>query len=360
MTTIYDVAKLAGVSPATVSRVFNGITVTPSRAVAVKRAAEELGFVPNRNARRLRTSSSEIIAMMIPDIENPFFTVMTRAVEDVARAAGYSVMLCNTDEDPVKEQEYLRVAVSDPVAGIILAPSSAETSLALAKERDVPVVCIDRHATGSEADTVVVDNINGAQAGAMMLHEAGYRRVACISGPAGVETADQRVEGWRLAYRAAAGSEPPPGLVLRTSYSVAGGEQATRHLLAMDEPPDAIFAANNKLSSGVLRVLAERGMLPPRTGVVSFGGLPLVMLVPSGVMVTHLPVRDMGRTAAVMLMERINGLTGPIRDVVLPVGLGDDSDGRTVFGERSLGIHGEQSVGIDFGSSITPAVSGGY
>ena len=95
MVTIYDVAAKAGVSPATVSRVFNGITVGPPLAEAVRTAAKELGFVPNRNARRLRMSSSEIIAMMIPDIENPFYTVMVRAVEDVARAGGYSVMLCN-------------------------------------------------------------------------------------------------------------------------------------------------------------------------------------------------------------------------------------------------------------------------
>ena len=103
MTTIYDVAARAGVSPATVSRVFNGTTVSPERVAAVRAAAAELGFVPNRNARRLRTQSSEIVARLVPDVENPFFTTMVRAVTDVARAAGLWVMLCNTDDEPELE-----------------------------------------------------------------------------------------------------------------------------------------------------------------------------------------------------------------------------------------------------------------
>lgn len=334
MVTIYDVAAKAGVSPATVSRVFNGIKVSPDRVEAVRRAAEELGFVPNRNARRLRTSSSEIIAMMIPDIENPFFTVMTRAVEDIARADGYSVMLCNTDEDPVREQEYLRVAVSDPVAGVIIAPSSSNTRLDLALARDVPVVCVDRHAHGNAVDTVVADNVHGATAGARLLHAAGYRRVACISGPENVETADGRYAGWAIAYREATGEEPPGELVVRTSYTITGGEEATRKLLALPEPPDAIFAANNKLASGVIRVLAEVGKLPPEIGVVSFGGLPLVLLAPAGVMVTHLPARELGVRAATMLLERIRGLQGPVREVVLPVVISDEESGLSLIEGR--------------------------
>ncbi len=331
MVTIYDVAAKAGVSPATVSRVFNGIKVSPDRVEAVRRAADELGFVPNRNARRLRTSSSEIIAMLIPDIENPFFTVMTRAVEDVARAGGYSVMLCNTDEDPQREQDYLRAAVSDPVAGIVMVPSSRESNLDLALERGVPVVCVDRRAPRYRLDAIVADNLNGATAATRTLHEAGYRRIACISGPDGVETADERARGWTLAYRELAGGDPPADYLVRTSYTVGGGEAATRELLALADPPDAILAANNRLASGAIRVLAERGQLPPAVGLMSFGGLPLVLLAPAGVMVAHLPVREMGITAARMLLERIQGLDAPPREVVLPVVIGDEESGLSVL-----------------------------
>lgn len=339
MVTIYDVAAKAGVSPATVSRVFNGIKVTPDRAESVRRAAEELGFVPNRNARRLRTSSSEIIAMMVPDIENPFFTVMTRAVEDVARGKGYSVMLCNTDENPEREQEYLRVAVSDPVAGIIIVPSSRTTNLDLARERGVPVVCADRRGPDNAVDAVVADNIGGAIAGTRMLFEAGFRRIACVSGPERVETAEERAEGWRVAVTNATGAPPEPELLRRMEFTVAGGEQATRELLDLPEPPDAIFAANNKLSTGVLRVLTQRGMMPPRTGVMAFGGLPLVVLAPMGILVTHLPARELGLRAATMLLERIEGLDTPAREIVLPVVISNEDDGLSLIDGR-LGAFG--------------------
>lgn len=331
MVTIYDVARRAGVSPATVSRVFNGIKVTPDRVEAVRRAAEELGFVPNRNARRLRTSSSEIIAMMVPDIENPFFTVMTRAVEDVARAGGYSVMLCNTDEDPEREQEYLRVAVSDPVAGIIMVPSSSTTDLALPLERGLPVVCVDRRAPGGAVDSVVADNVAGAEAGTRLLFDAGYRAVACVTGPEQVETARERLLGYRNAHLERTGAEPRREFVHHTEYTIAGGESAARALLALPEPPDAIFAANNKLAAGVIRILAEADRLPPRVGVVSFGGLPMVLLAPRGIMVTHLPTRDLGLTAARMLLERIAGLGSPPREVILPVVIGDEESGLSLI-----------------------------
>lgn len=327
MVTIYDVAAKAGVSAATVSRVFNGIKVTPDRAEAVRLAAAELGFVPNRNARRLRTSSSEVIAMMVPDIENPFFTVMTRAVEDVARAKGFSVMLCNTDENLEREQEYLRVAVSDPVAGIIIAPSSQETPLNIAVERGVPVVCIDRRVSNYDVDTVVADNIGGAIAATRMLFEAGYTRIGCVSGPNRIETGWMRAEGWRRAVVEVTGEEPDPELVRRVEFTVADGEQGTRELLALDNPPDAIFAANNKLSAGVIRVLSESGLLPPKVGVMAFGGLPLVMLAPLGIKVAHLPVRDLGLSAASMLMERIEGYSDSGREVVLPVVISNEEDG---------------------------------
>lgn len=331
MVTIYDVARRAGVSPATVSRVFNGIKVTPDRVEAVRRAAEELGFVPNRNARRLRTSSSEIIAMLIPDIENPFFTVMTRAVEDIARAGGYSVMLCNTDDDPVREQEYLRVAVSDPVAGIVMVPSSRTTDISLPLERKVPVVCVDRRAPDGAVDSVVADNVAGARSATDLLFARGHRRVACITGPEQIETALERLLGYRQSVREHTGGDAPSELVHQTEFTIAGGEQATRELLALADPPDAIFAGNNKLASGVIRVLAEADRLPPKVDVVSFGGLPMVLLVPQGVSVTHLPTRDLGLTAARMLLERIGGLAVPPREVVLPVVIGDEESGLSVI-----------------------------
>src|SRR6516165_10299729 len=129
MSTIYDVAKLAGVSPATVSRVFNGAVVSAEKVHAVRQAAQELKFTPNRTARTLRRQASELIALIIPDIENPYFTELARGVEDIASSAGFSVVLCNSDSQTDKESVYLQIAHSEHMAGVILAPASADPKL---------------------------------------------------------------------------------------------------------------------------------------------------------------------------------------------------------------------------------------
>lgn len=326
MATIYDVAARAGVSPATVSRVFNGSNVTPALAEKVRTAATELKFVANKNARRLRMQRSELITVMVPDIENPFYTSMTRAVEDIAREAGFSVLLCNTDDDEERFAQYLRAVVSEPVAGIIAVVPTADTKLDLAIERGVPIVCVDRRAPRYALDAVVVDNVRSARLATEGLFEAGFDRVACVTGPENVETARLRLAGWRQAYQEA-GRPAPEELVRHVPYTVNGGETGVTDLLALPEPPDAIFAANNKLAAGVIRVLFERGLEAGQIGVASLGGLPLVTWQPRGIQVWHLPARDLGTEAAKVLLERIQGETTPPRTIVLDTLTSDDQDG---------------------------------
>ena len=330
MTTIYDVAALAGVSPATVSRVFSGSGVKPDKVKAVRAAAKELGFVPNPNARRLRTRSSELIAMMIPDIENTFFTTMTKAVEDVARSEGFSIMLCSTDDDPEREESYLKAVVAEQVAGIIIAPTPG-APLAIADDRGVPVVCVDRTSPGSSADSVITDNRTAADHATGLLFDAGYRRVACLTGRAGIETADDRALGWADRVHAVDGGEPDPALLRRERFTIEGGEAGMSALLDLPDAqrPDAVFAANNKLAIGALRVLVDRGLLPPTIGVASLGELPLVTMTPRDVIVTHLPARELGTVAATMLLDRIRGSVEPPRHVVIPSVTTDDQSALT-------------------------------
>jgi LacI family transcriptional regulator len=310
VTTIYDVAERAGVSTATVSRVFNGTKVSAAKAAAVREAAVFLGFVPNGNARRLRMGSSQIIAVLIPDIENSFFTALTRGVTDIMRAAGYSVMLGNTDENPQLEAELVAAAVGD-VAGIIVAPTSDEADYSLPLARGVPVVAIDRDAPQSSVDVVVADNVAGAQDAVERLFDLGFTRVACVSGPERVMTADLRVEGWRRAWLTKFGELP---------YTMDGGDDATGAFLALADPPDAIFAANNRLAVGSVRHLVRVGKDLAEFGVVSLGELPLTLYIPRGLVVTHLPARELGTRAAEMLLERINGYTeAPRREVLATV-----------------------------------------
>ncbi|HET7725318.1 MAG TPA: LacI family DNA-binding transcriptional regulator [Propionibacteriaceae bacterium] len=333
MTTIYDVAQRAGVSPATVSRVFNGTKVSAAKAAAVRDAAAFLGFVPNQNARRLRMGSSQIIAVLIPDIENSYFTALTRGVTDVARAAGYSVMLGNTDENPQLEAELVSAAIGD-VAGIIVAPTSDTADYSLPISRGVPVVAVDRDAPMSQVDVVVADNVAGAIDATQRLFEMGFQRVACVSGPEHVMTADLRVEGWRKAWAQRFGTPPPEELCLRVPYTVDGGDEATAALMKLSDPPDAIFAGNNRIAVGAVRNLIGAGVDLTDFGVVSLGELPLTLYSPRGLVVTHLPARELGTRAAQMLLERINGYSEPPRREVLATVVTDDQHAFSMAPDR--------------------------
>ena len=315
MATIYEVAALAGVSPATVSRVFNGVAVSDEKTRRVRDAAESLGFTPNRTARRLRNQTSELIALLIPDIENPFFTALARGVEDRLQQAGYSVVLCNTDDDPAKELHYLQIAASEDMAGVILAPASDEADLGAIVSLGRPIVAVDR-TTPYPVDAVKIDNRAAGIAATEALFEAGHRRVACIAGPAGIETTEERFLGWRSVVERR-GGVAPDGYLQHANYRVDGGRAAMSVLLALEEPPDAVLSTNNLMAVGALQVLAEAGITPDEFGMAVVGDLPFTTLTPTAIAQVHLPARHLGTTAANMLLERIAGDTQPARTVVL-------------------------------------------
>lgn len=318
MATIYEVATLAGVSPATVSRVMNGTKVSPELATLVRSAAKELDFTPNRTARTLRKQNSEAIALIIPDIENPFFTSLARGVEDRAQASGYSVMLCNSDENVTKEARYIDIALSEHMAGVILAPASDYSDLSALIARKRPVVAVDRGPHGFNIDAVTVDNRAGGVAAATALFDKGFRRVACITGPSDIETAQFRSAGWRdVAEQRGQSTQDLNALLRHANYRVDGGQLAMRELLDLAAPPDAVVVANNLMGVGALQVLRELGLSPQEFGVAIFGDLPFSPLAPSGVTVIELPARQLGVMAATLLMERIAGDTQPARTVIL-------------------------------------------
>ncbi|MEU6551667.1 LacI family DNA-binding transcriptional regulator [Streptomyces sp. NPDC046915] len=319
MVTIQDVARAAGVSPATVSRVFNGGKVTAARALSVRQAAEALGFSPNRLARSLRTQQSSVIALIIPDIENPFFTSLARGVEDAAQRTSLSVVLCNSDEDTGKERRYLEVALGEQMAGVIVAAASQdETDLGPLIARGVPVVAVDRRPRDAEVDAVRVDNQHGGEVATRHLLKAGYRRIACVTGPEGASTSEERLAGYREALHAARGEAVADSAYVRhADFRVEGGRAAMRELLALPEPPDAVFVANNLMTIGVLDALDEAGLTPPGIGVLSFGDVPWASLVRPSLTAVELPSYDLGRTAADLLLQRIDGSTSPLQTAVL-------------------------------------------
>ena len=228
MATIQDVARRARVSPATVSRVLNSSsTVHPDLVRRVRAAVEALSYQPNGVARRLRRRESPLWAVIVPDVGNPFFTSMVRGVEDVAQGSGYSVVLCNTDENTGKEAGYIAAAAEERMAGVIIAPASTrDTDVTPLLDLRIPVVALDRRLRRVAADTVLVDNEWAAEEATEHLLDMGYRRIACITGPGQAMTARERLGGYRRALRGH-GHQARPSLVRRADFRERGGFEAT-------------------------------------------------------------------------------------------------------------------------------------
>lgn len=317
--TIHDVAAAARVSPATVSRVLNGHTsVDPLLARRVRDAAANLGYRPNAVARSLRRRVAAVWALVISDIQNPFFTSLVRGVEDVANQAGCSVVLCNSDEDLAKERRYLEVAVAERMGGVILSPaSSSQSDISLLERASIPAVVIDRRLERQRTDTVLVDNFAGAAMAVEELLAQGCRRIACVTGPARVSSAAERLVGYREALLAA-GLEPQEDLERIADFKEAGGYRATLSLMASNDPPDGLFVANNLMTVAALRALADMGIsVPGKVAVVGFDDLPWAGLACASLANIAQPTYDLGSTAATMLTERRRNPSCEPRTVVL-------------------------------------------
>jgi LacI family transcriptional regulator len=304
--TISDVAALAGVSTATVSRALNGkSTVDPALAERVARAVAELGYTPNGLARSLRRRETAVLALIISDVENPFFTAIARGVEDTAQAAGFSVMLCNSDENTAKELRYVEVAAQERRAGVIMSPTTGESDVRPLLAHGTPIVTVDRRLDSADCDAVLVDSRVAARDAVRHLIDGGYERIACIAGPPGITTADDRLDGYRDALRAA-GREYSADLVRRCEFRETGGYETAKQLLTKADPPDALLVSSSTMSVGVLQVMAELGLGAGRdVGIVSFDEAPWATLISPSLTVVAQPAHAMGQLAARLVLDRI-------------------------------------------------------
>ena len=301
---IKDVAARAGVSPATVSRVLNGTaTVGEAKRALVTEAIEELGYRPNRLASNFRRLKSEMIGVVVSDIENPHFTQMVRAVEDAAHARGYRVLLCNTDEDPGKQHEYLAVLAQERVAGVIISPTAGRgLGVAGLLDHGISVVAFDRVVRDKRADAVVAANAAGAHTAAAHLIGSGRRRVGFVGGPAGVQTAEERLAGYEQAI-AEAGLK---SLTADGHFRTEGGREATHGRL--EQGATAILVANNLMAIGALQAIKERGLsIPGDVGIVSIDDPPWAQLTDPPLTTLAQPVREMAQAAVELLFERLAG-----------------------------------------------------
>jgi LacI family transcriptional regulator len=319
MTTIVDVARAAGVSTATVSRVLNNHPqVDPRLAATVLQAVKDLGYRPSRVARSLRTRRNRVWALIISDIRTgPFFGDVVRGVEDVAYEAGYSLFLCNTDEDLAKEASYIELAVAENVGGVILTPSGPRTDLSPLVNFGIPVVLVDRTLPAQQADSVLVDNVSGACEAVSHLLAGGYKRIACITGPLTTTTGYQRQVGYHKALKEA-GVAPDESLVREADFRQLGGQLAMLELLDQDPRPDAVFVTNHLMTIGVLQAITQAKLaIPADIAVVSFDDMPWSALLQPPLTAVAQPAYDLGVESARLLLSRLEGYTGAARMVTL-------------------------------------------
>jgi LacI family transcriptional regulator len=318
-----DVASLAGVSLATVSRVMNGRDdVRADLAARVHDAVGVLGYRRDLTASNLRRTdrASATLGLIIEDVANPFFSSVHRGVEDVARTQGVLTFAGSSDEDPDRERELAEAFSARGVDGLVIVPCSSDQGY-LARDRDAgtALVFVDRPPRFIDADAVVTDNAGGARAAVAHLIAAGHRRVAFLGDRPSVFTAAERRRGYRDAL-AAAGIPTEPALERVGLVDSAAAERAARELLLAPEPPSAIFAGQNLITIGTMRALRQLG-LQCDVALIGFDDVTLADMVEPGVTVVLQDPYELGRQAAELLFSRLGGFTGESRLIVVPTQL---------------------------------------
>ena len=304
-----DVARVAGVSISTVSRVLTGSPlVNEETRVRVQRAMDELDYRPNRVARRLRrdTARASLIGLIVPDIQNPFFAELVRGVESVAQQHGYMLFLGNSDEDPAQERRYLDLMRAESVDGLILPASSDSAQVVAALGRQgIPVVCVDRRLPRVALDTVIADNVHGAYEAIAHLLRIGHRRIGYIGGRPQLSTSQERLEGYRLALQEH-GLAFDASLVREGDSRQAGGRALAGELLRLDRPPTALFVGNNLMTLGALETIHLLGLrIPEEIAIVSYDDIPWALALDPPLTAVRQPGHEIGRRAAELLLQRI-------------------------------------------------------
>lgn len=317
--TIKRVADRAGVSIATVSRVgADPRSVSDELRLRVEEAARALNYRPSRAARTLRGGNSQAIGVVIPDLENPFFTAVVRGIDSVLQPAGYTLLLANSDEDAARERNVLETLRAEGVTGIIFVPiNAARDAYSGVLAPPFHSVAVDRSPGNLRPDLVTVDNVEGTRFGVAHLLALGHKDVALLSGPSRHSTAKERDRGYEEAMRAA-------GLPLRSEYihradfREGGGYDGMRALMALPRRPTAVFVANNLMTLGAFRALHEaRIRIPDEVAIVGFDDMPWATSLNPPLTVVSQPSQEIGSSSAELLLDRIARPDRAIRHLIL-------------------------------------------
>jgi len=309
--TLKDIAKLAGVSIATVSMVVNNkddriSAATRARVLEIIKTSD---YVPNRVASSMVTKKTKTIGLIIPDIANPFFPEIARGVEDKANAEGYTVILCNSDNKLSKEDAYIEMLQEKMVEGIIFTASSRRTTVsqALLKVR-VPVITVDRDIPDlKQQGKITVDNEHGAYEAVTHMLDSGYRQIYHLSGPLTSRTAQERYNGYKRAL-VSKGITPSSDYMIEGLFTSDWGHETINGIIKSKKPFDGVFCGNDMIALGVLKGLQENNVsVPMDIGIVGFDDIEMAKMVTPELTTVRQPKYEMGYRAAELLLKMIQG-----------------------------------------------------
>lgn len=321
MASMNDVARRAGVSIATVSRVLNNSSsVNDETRTRILKAIKDLKYQPSRVAKRLRSKGgpSNLLGVLIPDIRNPFYVDVLLGIEDIAYKNNYAIIMCNFSQDEKKEAMYLEILESEAIDGLIAAPAN-EDDVRLKKivNNGLPVVCVDRGLNGIDVDVVWVNNETGAFSAVDYLAKAGYKRIAHIGGLTSIPSSRLRETGYERAL-VENGLPLLPELLLHGDSSYESGVKYAEQLLNLENRPDALFTGNNLITLGALEVIHRMKLkIPEDIAIIGFDDMHWANSLNPPLSAVRQPAYEIGKRAGEMLIQRINDPQRPCIQMTL-------------------------------------------
>ncbi len=321
MPSMNDVAKKAGVSIVTVSRVVNNNTnVNEATRAKVLKAIKELKYQPSRVAKRLRSKSlsGNLLGIMIPDIQNPFYVDVLRGIEDVAYKNHYAIIVSNFGQDEQKERMYLDILKSESIDGLIVAPAHEnDTKVIEVLKSGLPIVCVDRGLEGVDVDVVLVSNQKGSFDAVSYLIQQGYNRIAFIAGKPQIPSSRLREKGFREAHEKY-NLPVDESLIKRGDSSHKSGIELCEELLNLKNPPNAIFTGNNLITLGALETIHKHGIsIPNDLAIIGFDDMYWSNSLNPSLTAVKQPAYEIGKRAAELLIQRINDPERPTIQMML-------------------------------------------
>ncbi|MBV7273294.1 LacI family DNA-binding transcriptional regulator [Clostridium thailandense] len=308
--TMLDIAKMAGVSKATVSMVLSkrDHSISEETKNKVLDLAKEMNYIPNSLARSLSTKRTGTIGIILPDITNPFFSSIARAIEDEASLLGYNVIFCNTDSEINKEEKYIKLLISKLVDGVIfIAGGESENSVIMLKNNNVPFVLVDRYIdTHEEEYGVYALNKEGVLQGIEYLYNKGNERIAFVKGPKNLELSRQRLDGYEYSMNKYGIYNKK--LIFEGDFTIEGGIKATKEILKSIDEIDAIFYSNDAMALGGIKVLLKNGFkVPEDIRVLGFDNIEISEIFEPELTTVAQPIYEMGKQSCKLLIDVIKG-----------------------------------------------------